>query len=62
MFHTYRFLALCTEAVPALETGDLQLVSIIDEPIGALGGEVMKIRQGREEEYFNSLRAGTGHF
>lgn len=43
MFVTYRFLALCAEAVPALETGDLQLVSIIDEPIGALtvgrGGE-----------------------
>ena len=45
---TYRFLALSTEAVHALETCDLELVSIIDEPIGALVKE-RRLEERRRE-------------
>ena len=31
--HTHRLLTLSTETVATLETGDFQLVAIIDEPI-----------------------------
>ncbi len=34
--NTYRFFALSTEAFPALRTGDLELIAVVDEAIWAL--------------------------
>lgn len=49
---THRLLALSTETVATLEAGDFQLISIVDETIGALRRETL------ESDLDSDLRRG----